>query len=499
MPALPGWIKRISWFLWILLLVFLPVTSMPLIVKLVRSDTVAAPSGIFLAILAIIWLVPYILYRGAFPKTTIPLFLFIGLALFSTFLSIFYEIPLYKGHKVFVEGATSLLTLAIGVLFYLVTVTMIQDENKQKKTLQWISIAGALIILWSFAQAISWATITRYPVWMKDIHDLYSVGPLFRQRVSGFALEPSWLAHQMNVLFIPYWLAATLAKTTAFRWKIWKFSIENILLLAGIAVLLLTYSRIGLAALLVMLAVPVLITAWHVLQKINHRIFSQKGIQHATWFIKVLLHAAWIIILVFAGSSILLGLGYALSKLDMRMASLFEFDFQHRDAMLFYAEKLSLAARFVYWDAGWGVFEKFPILGAGLGNSGFFFPETLHPYAWKLTEVRALLFRSDTLLNSKSLWVRLLAETGIIGFSAFIGWLFAIFQGIPGKLKKATRPSSAMGWMTIFILIGLVFEGFSLDSFGMPYLWIALGIVSSMHLTTSNSQPEIQIQASGEI
>ncbi len=483
MPVLPGWIKRVSWVLWVFLLVFLPITSMPLVVKLVRSDTVAAPSGLFLAVLVVVWIVPYLLNGGEVPKTVLPLLLFFFLAVFSSLLSVFYEIPLFKGHDSVFEVVTSLATLVIGFLFYLVTVTIIQDETGLKKTLQWISIAGALIVLWSIAQAISWAAISRYPAWMKSIHDIYSVGPLFRQRVSGFALEPSWLAHQMNVLFIPYWLASSLARTTAFRWKLWKFSIENILLVLGIAILLLTYSRIGLAAMLVMLAVPVALAALRVLQKVNQRIINLNRIKQAAGFLKIAFQVVWFIALAAAGIGIILGLGLALSKLDMRMASLFEFDFQHRDAMLYYAEKLSLAARFVYWEAGWGVFEKFPILGAGLGNSGFFFPETLHPYAWKLSEVRALLFRSSVLLNSKSLWIRLLAETGIVGFSAFIGWLFSIAQGIPTKMKSTSKLATAIGWMAIFSLIGLAFEGFSLDSFGMPYLWIALGIASSMYFS----------------
>ena len=495
MPVLPGWIKRVSWILWVLLLVFLPVTSMPLVVKLVRSDTVAAPSGIFLAVLAVIWVIPYLLNNGTLPKTTLPLILFFYLAVFSSLLSLFYEIPLFKGHDVMLEIATSLATLVIGMLFYLVTVTIIQDETGLKKTLQWISIAGTLIVIWSIAQAVSWAAISRYPAWMKNIHDLYSVGPLFRQRVSGFALEPSWLAHQMNVLFIPYWLAASITRISAFRLRIWKLSIENLLLVLGIAVLLLTYSRIGLAALLVMLAVPVVLAALWLLRKVNQRIFNLNRIKHSARFVKAAFQVVWIIALAAAGIGIVIGLGYALSKLDMRMASLFEFDFQHRDALLYFAEKLSLAARFVYWDAGWGVFEKFPILGAGLGNSGFFFPETLPPYAWKLTEVRALLFRSSTLLNSKSLWIRLLAETGIIGFSAFIGWLFSMVQGIPEKLKNTGKPAAAIGWMAVFTLIGLAFEGFSLDSFGLPYLWIALGIVSSMCYVKRSNQPNGPSQA----
>ena len=36
-----------------------------------------------------------------------------------------------------------------------------------------------------------------------------------------------------------------------------------------------------------------------------------------------------------------------------------------------------------------------------------------------------------------------------------------------------------MGYMGIFILLGMVFEGLSIDSFAMPYWWMSLGIAVS--------------------
>lgn len=498
MPAIVKWLQRLNSWLWRFLLILLPITSMPLVVKLVRSDTVAAPSGIILVVLMILWLLPYLLKKGTLPKSTIPLFVFTGIVLLATILSYFYAIPPYKSHSVVYESLTALLTLAIGLSFYLVTTTIIQDEKMLKFTLRWVSAAGALILLWSIAQAISWAAINRYPNWMKTIHDIYSVGPLFRQRVSGFALEPSWLAHQLNVLFIPYWMAASLAKSSVFRWKIWKFSVEKILLVFGMGVLLLTYSRIGLAALLVMLSIPVFLAALRILKRINVWIFNRKDFQQAGKFFQVSVRLLWVIILFGFGLGVVLSLGYALSKLDMRMGSLFDFDFAHRDALLYYAERLSLAARFIYWQAGWGVFEKFPILGVGLGNSGFFFPETLSPYAWKLTEVRSLLFRTELLLNPKSLWVRLLAESGIIGFSAFISWLFGIARSIPARLHFKNTALCTMGWMGVFVLIGFFFEGFSVDTFGLPYIWIALGVITSIYVTRSHTNAQHQINSEVE-
>ncbi len=485
MPTRLKWLERFRYLNWVLLLLLLPITSMPFMVRLVRSDTVAAPSGIFLSILFVIWLIPFFVKRGKIPKSSIPLFVFTGIAIIATLIAQFYDLPAYKNHTSINESLTSFITLGIGLSFYFVTVTIIQDEQQLKNTLKWISIAGLLIIFWSIAQAVSWMAINRYPQWMKVIHDVYSVGPLFRQRVSGFALEPSWLAHQLNVLFIPYWLGATLTKSTVFRLKVWKFTVENLLLVLAMMVLLLTYSRIGLAAVLVMLAIPIIRIALGLLQKFNLRIFNKLNFHSSHRIIQILVRVAWFTFLVILALGVVLGLGYLLSKLDYRMRSLFEFDFQHRDAILNYAEKLSLAARFVYWDAGWGVFDKFPWLGTGLGNSGFYFPETLNPYAWKLTEVRMLLYRTEVLLNPKSLWIRILAETGIIGFSAFLAWLYAIAKTIPAMLHNQKPLMGAMGWMGIFVLVGLVFEGFSLDTFGLPYYWIALGLISCIFVTLS--------------
>ena len=79
--------------------------------------------------------------------------------------------------------------------------------KKFEWTIRLINLSGILILAWSTAQAASWILFSRYPEWMKSIHELYSVGPLYRQRVSGFALEPSWFAHQLNMIYLPLWLA----------------------------------------------------------------------------------------------------------------------------------------------------------------------------------------------------------------------------------------------------------------------------------------------------
>jgi uncharacterized membrane protein len=96
-----------------------------------------------------------------------------------------------------------------------------------------------------------------------------------------------------------------------------------------------------------------------------------------------------------------------------------------------------------------------------------------------LAEVRNLLYRTSGLLNTKSLWFRLLAETGIIGFAFFLAWLYVlVLSGI--KLNQHTsRLLKTVGMAGIMVIIGLTIEGFSIDSFAMPYLWVSTGILSA--------------------
>ena len=95
--------------------------------------------------------------------------------------------------------------------------------------------------------------------------------------------------------------------------------------------------------------------------------------------------------------------------------------------------------------------------------------------------MRRLVYRSHVLLNIKNLWVRLLAETGIIGFSVFICWMIYLFISATQNLNKKNKLISVLAWTGIFVLIALIVEGFSIDSFALPYWWISLGLMISTY------------------
>jgi hypothetical protein len=97
-----------------------------------------------------------------------------------------------------------------------------------------------------------------------------------------------------------------------------------------------------------------------------------------------------------------------------------------------------------------------------------------------LVEIRKLMYHATELPNIKSLWVRLLAETGLVGFSLFICWLYLHWQS--AHFLENTNVNDRMKVIALagkFTILALAFEGFSVDSFALPYLWVALGLVTA--------------------
>jgi hypothetical protein len=468
--------------LWALFLLALPFTSSPLVVKLIGGQMVAVPSGLIVLAIAIVWLLPKLIHGISIPKHTLPLFLFVFIALISVIIGYWQYIPVFKGINPLKENLESIITLAMGVCFYLVTMLWLREKNSQKefnKTLRLITYSGILVIVKAFAEVALWKIYGRYPVWFRGIHNLFVTGPLFRSRVTAFAYEPSWLADQLNLLFLPYWLACTLTRYTAFKRKLWKFHVEDFCLVFGLVTLFFTLSRLGYLSFLLMMGIIFLRgTAWFtswIQEKIQIRFpkLQERKAKAALRFSIFFLVFLFYLGLIFAAA-------FALSKLDYRNEDIFAVNFETFNLMK-YAEKLSFGARITYWWGGWNIFNKYPIFGIGLGNAGFYFPDSLPPYAWRLVEIREVFFHSNILMNVKSMWFRLLAETGIAGFASFTAYLIVVFCMILDLNKKDARFAKLIGWMGLFAFSALFIEQLSLDSFALPYFWVSFGIVAAAY------------------
>lgn len=471
--------NRFVELIWYLLIFSLPVTSMPIVAKITGTDYVSPASIVFLVLIFSFWLVPYVIRKGKFHKQITPLIFFTIAAILSTAAAFFIYIPPYKDFSIIRSSAKGLITLMIGISFYTITCTFVQNKKILITTLKIINLSGFLIIFWSFAQAIAWqfSVNENYPSIMISIQSLFSTSKLFWGRTTGFALEPSWLAHQLNMLYLPYWLASTINNFTAHKFRLWKFSIETMLLLAGVVNLVLTLSRGGWAAFLLMLAIVFVV--------MNIRLFrwfkkwlSTKS-KYSRSFSKFILTALTIgVIAVYL--AVVSGLGLYAFYFDKRMENISAFEFNRENLFLRLANTLSFGERIVYWIAGWNIFNANPLLGVGLGNAGYFFPSAIIPYGWQLTEIRSLVFHSSQMLNIKSIWFRLPAETGIIGVVLFLTWLYILLRTSMYLTKTGRKVNLSIGFMGLFMLAAFIMEGVSIDSFAMPYLWITTGLVTAV-------------------
>ncbi len=472
---------------WAAVFILMPITSLPLISRLAGNSSVAPAAILPLLWVALFWFIPYVIKRGAIARESIPFIFFISIAIISSAAAFFLNIPPFKNVSISHEEIRSILTLSIGAAFYLITASWFsRDQSRLASVLKWINISGILIILWAAIQGFYiFLFKSNYPAILLTFQRLVSTRDLFIGRITSFAFEPSWLAHQMNLLYIPFWLGATVSGTSAHRFRLWKISLENILFLIGAVVVFLA-SRVGTLAILLVLALLGVYANFLLAQRVykwSLTIFiTFSAAIKKTFRILLPLVLLFLFISVYVLGAV--GLVYGLSHVDKRLARIFQPQSVIQwikiiqNPYIFF-NYLEFAERYVYWVGGWNVFNLHPILGVGLGNAGFFFQRQLPAYSWSLPEVMDAYYRTADLPNIKSLWVRLLAETGIVGFSSFIAWFYVLFR-LSWFIRLSKNPLFKMiGWSGLFVLVAYLIEGFSTDTFALPYLWVSLGIVSA--------------------
>lgn len=474
--------QKASWILWLGLVAALPITSFPLFAKVLRTSSVAPASGIFVILLAVIWLPVYILKKGRFPFQLKPAIFFFLFALMTIGLAFLRYLPDYKNASAVFAALEGIATLGLGALFYLVTTAMPNSDGRIKQTLALVNWGGLVIIGWSLIQIVVSFIYNDFTDGMRTIQHFFSTTVLFDRRATGFASEPSWLAHQLNLVYLMYWMSATINRFTVHRFKIWKFTFENLLLAAGIVVLFVTFSRGGLVSFALVLGF----------------LFLLANIRFAKWVIKkwnarnrvlVGITTGFVMVLIYLG--LMVGGLFVLSKIDPRMEKVFQFSSTADNPILKYAENLQFGERVVYWQTGWNIFNDHPVAGVGVGFSGYYFPQYLPDYAWQLPEVNKLTGWSSGLLNIKNFWTRLMAETGLIGFSLFAVFLLVMVFTSINLTKTKDRLRKTVGWMGIFMLITFVFEEFSVDSFALPYYWFTLGLVAATWRWTKTDKIEL--------
>lgn len=477
---------------WALIILTLPLTSLPILARWSGANTVAAPAAMPLLWLVLGWFLPYLLRRGRIPRLTLPFTGFVLVALIATAAAHFRYVPPLRGRTIAGESLDAVLTLAVGSAFYLVAATWPRDRARLTGTLRLLNWSGGALLVWSLIQAYFILFQNgRFPRPYVTVQDWLSLRDLFVTRVTGLAYEPSWLAHQLNILYLPFWAAASVRGTSVHRRRVLGISVENALLVAGILVLILTFSRVGILAALLG-ASYLFIRANRALLRKAHAVII-RHLPARFRFVRALSVgiAGGIGVLALAAYGLgALALVYAFSRYDPRLAALFDPTLLDSGDFFWITNRLAFAERAVYWAAGWQVFNDYPLIGVGLGVVGFHFPESVPAFGWALWESLEIIYRLDFIANTKSMWVRLLAETGVVGFALFLTWIYTSWRAArtlergPGPLIPTISLAGQL------VVVAYLIEGFSLDSFALPYLWVSLGLLAACATWTTQPPPE---------
>jgi hypothetical protein len=467
------WLQYASGIIMALAVLLLPVTSQPALSRLMGYSLVAPPAILLIGLFGILWLPFFLIRGGKLPAETRPFIAFILAVLVSTLAAYFIKFPTYHNFTVMDAEKDALLTFMIAIGVYFLFVLWVCTVKHLNLAALLINISGLILVAWCLTQLyVILIRSGEYPGWMVRVQFYASVRSLldhtFLTRVAGFSYEPSWLAHMLNILYIPFWFAATITGYSSVR-RLAVISLENVLLVGAVIAMLFSFSRVGLLALMLMIAYAL----WRL------HVYSISRIQNRyNWKLSF-----WMRLLVIAGLLAIYGIVLVavltlMGRVDARFARLLSLD--EINLNLFeLASQVGFAERVVYWANGFQTFARYPLLGVGLGNTGFFFAQHLPVIGSRLNEITYVLTVENYLPNVKSLWVRLMSESGIVGFSLFCTWLYVLWCAGKNLERQAVPEFRLFGWMAFFVIVAFLAEGFSIDSFALPYLWISLGLVTA--------------------
>lgn len=487
-----GIYRLVNTILWFLVLVGLPLTSFPILNRL--TGAIVAPfSFIPLAILIIIYLIPVLLRGRRLPAEMVPYFYFIGVAIGVSALAVFMNGMFTLNRDFLSESLRGFITVAIGLAFYIIFSTYPRDASTFRQTLCFIYIGGALLIGWTFFEVYLLRThgsVRDMPDWFLKFRSLLakqSPNILYTNRVTGFAYEPSWFARQFNLVLFPLWMSSVFQRLSLFKFRLWLFQIEDFLFMGGLIAFGFGSPRVGLLAF--MLSVAYL--AYLFLRKGHHSLTNwvvnrRKNPPRRLFWTRLLLAILMVVTLTGIAAAALTGYVVIASRWDDRYELLLEDARLSRlkifplteDSIIDFSEELAFFERTLYWFGGWRIFNEHPF-GVGLGNAGFYFYDQMNDKGYKSPEIRDLFYRANTIPNTKSIWVRLLAETGFIGLSIFLIWLYIMWRSSGLMLLSRSELLRIIGLGGRLFLLAYLIEGFSLDSFAMPYQWLMAGLIAA--------------------
>lgn len=458
--------------LWALFLLTLPVTSFPYFPSQVGGDFIVRPLSLYpLAGLVVLVTLPAIL-RKPLPRTFQTLTPFLLAAAASSAASLLSGINPTFAVSVAERLTRGLITLGIGAATYLTTALIPVTFDELKNSLRWLYVGFSAALLWGTAQAVYVIRFSPdYFQWIDKLQSFISTRRLFENRVSGLTYEPNWFGAQLSFVLIPWLIAAVLSDFTVFPWRWKKATIEWFLLAWSTIILTFTFSRAGLAILMAVLFFSVFIL------RLRNGNASRRSSTLSYSRLRRLVEASAAIALV-AGLIFLAGQNNTFFK------RLWDYWENRKSASLdSYFQYLGFGARFTFGSAAFNVFDSHPILGVGLGNYAFYFEEAMPvaplvdvPEVLRLVTQNVERYR---LMTPKNFYLRILAETGLVGLAAFVPFLLALLGSALYLYLSKSQQERFWGTAGLCLLVAFCVSALSFDSFAIPNMWVVFGLLTA--------------------
>jgi O-antigen ligase len=462
----------ISRLAWILFLVFLPVTSFPYLPPALGGGTLVRPLSIYpLLILLLLSTIPRLLLKPI-PKTLLTLLPFVCVAIASSALSLLRDIDPVLGISVPDRILRALLTLAVGGAIYTTVALTPGSRSELRASLRWLYAGFCVALLWGSLQAIYIVNFNGdYFRLLQNAQKYISTRKLFTTRISGLTYEPNWFAEQISMLLVPWLLASVLTRYSLFRWR-WKFiTVELLLLVWSVIVLAFTFSRAGLASLLVLTVLGVVVFRSHHPTKIVRQAAPLR-----IWLFRFAEAAVALVVLgsliYFAGTK---------NEFFSRIWNYWTVKKEH--SLSGYFEYLGFGARFTYGGTAFAVYTNHPSLGVGLGNYAYYFEEHLPDTPLAATpEILRIVTPDvgrDRLITPKNFYYRLLSETGLLGFAAFMAFVLAVLGCALVLWLSPAKEEVYWGTAGLLGIAAFGLGAISFDSFALPNMWVIFGLVTA--------------------
>lgn len=363
-------------------------------------------------------------------------------------------------------------SLGVGLIFLFTAFWMNRTPADLKRSLKWLYLGLIVTFIWGLAQIIAiYTNWLDYEV-LNKIQQSISLGSLKTKRISGFAYEPSWLADLIQILYFPWSFAALFTgyRLTRFRW------FEPVMFLLASVLLIFTFSRGGIVFAVIVVAVIVLFAGRDLIRGFLAWMVLPLRLRRNPGFSEKIKASGLRLVLLSGAVVVLVGVLFTFSE-NRYFSNILNFN--KSKSLLDYVIGISAGPRLAYAFAGLETFIHHAWTGVGLGGSSFYLYDYIPDWIMTYTIEINRLFTPDSLAvpNIKNLYVRFLAETGLIGFWFFIAYYLSILGNIRYLLITKDGYYRYIGIAGLFIWLAVALRNFTQDSLTFPIMWVGFGMI----------------------